>query len=68
MTEMVDTAHRQEGIKTAIVHMLYMFKKIEEDMSMMRKIEDISKDTNAISGDKNTTFEMKNTLTQTPQS
>lgn len=63
MTEMVDTAHRQEGIKTAIVHMLYMFKKIEEDMSMMRKIEDISKDTNAISGDKNTTFEMKNTLT-----
>lgn len=59
---MIDLIRGQADIKTAIAHMLCMFKKVDENMNTVREMKDILKDTNGIFRGKNTIFEMKNTL------
>lgn len=38
---MVDVAHRQRRTKAAIVHMMCTFKKSDENMSTVSKMNDI---------------------------
>lgn len=44
ITEMVDLAHREQTLEQLLYICSVMFKKVEENMSMMREMEAILKD------------------------